>query len=183
MTKWEIPSSETQGHIERARQSLNGQKNMGQRKVKNSEKSPWGQCLTRPVPNGRRCSDFWLVPENFCVFLPNQKAERWQLFGTGLVRHCPQGLFSLFFTFLRAIFFCPFRLSLTPTIYPWVSEDGEILATTNARWKWATAKIVNENTYNSSSIKRVTKKFLEVSPCSHAKQRQRKVCCTCKVAF
>ena len=23
------------------------------RKVKNGEKSPWGQCLTRPVPNGR----------------------------------------------------------------------------------------------------------------------------------
>ena len=31
---------------------------MAQRKVKNGEKSPWGQCLTRPVPNGRRRSDF-----------------------------------------------------------------------------------------------------------------------------
>ena len=38
-----------------------------------------------------------------------------------------------------------------------------------------TVKIVNENTYNSSFIKRVTKKFLEVSPCSRAKQRQRNV--------
>ena len=41
-------------------------------------------------------------------------------------------------------------------------------------------------TFNSS-IKRVTRKFLEVSRCSRAKQRQRnvqkKVCCTCKVAF
>ena len=65
------------------------------------------------------------VPENFCVFLPNQKSERRRPFGTGLVRHCPQGLFLPFFTFLRAIFFCPFiRLSLTPgTICPWVSED------------------------------------------------------------
>ena len=27
---------------------------MARRKVKNGEKSPWGQCLTRPVPNGRR---------------------------------------------------------------------------------------------------------------------------------
>ena len=27
---------------------------MAQRKVKNGEKSPWGQCLTRPVPNGHR---------------------------------------------------------------------------------------------------------------------------------
>ena len=38
-----------------------------------------------------------------------------------------------------------------------------------------------------SSIKRVTKTFLEVSRCSRAKQLQRnvqkKVCCTCKVAF
>ena len=39
---------------------------MAQRKVKNGEKSPWGQCLTRPVPNGRRHSGFWLVPENLC---------------------------------------------------------------------------------------------------------------------
>ena len=48
-------------------------------------------------------------------------------------------------------------------------------------------KKVNENTYDISSIKRVTKKFLEVSRCSRAKQRQRnvqkKVCCTCKAAF
>ena len=35
-------------------------------------------------------------------------------------------------------------------------------------------KKVNENTY-ISSIKRVTKKFLEVSCCSRAKQRQRNV--------
>ena len=36
-------------------------------------------------------------------------------------------------------------------------------------------KKVNENTYDMSSIKRVTKKFLEVSRCSRAKQRQRNV--------
>ena len=36
-------------------------------------------------------------------------------------------------------------------------------------------KIVNENTYDISSIKRETKKFLEVSRCSRAKQRQRNV--------
>ena len=34
-------------------------------------------------------------------------------------------------------------------------------------------KKVNENTYNISSIKRITKKFLEVSRCSRAKPRQR----------
>ena len=33
-------------------------------------------------------------------------------------------LFSQFFTFLRAIFFRLFSLSLAPTICPWVSEDG-----------------------------------------------------------
>ena len=33
-------------------------KYMARRKVKNGEKSPWGQCLTRPVPNGRRRSGF-----------------------------------------------------------------------------------------------------------------------------
>ena len=33
----------------------------------------------------------------------------------------------------------------------------------------------SENTYDISSIKRVTKKFLEVSRCSRVKQRQRNV--------
>ena len=36
-------------------------------------------------------------------------------------------------------------------------------------------KKVNKNTYDISSIKRVTKKFLEVSRCSRAKQQQRNV--------
>ena len=60
------------------------------------------------------------------VFGPNQKAERRRPFGTGLVRHCLQGLFSPFFSFLRAIFCRPFRLCLAPTICPWVSEDAPI---------------------------------------------------------
>ena len=34
-------------------------------------------------------------------------------------------------------------------------------------------KKVNENTYDISNVKRVTRKFLEVSLCSCAKQRQR----------
>ena len=54
-------SSETQGQIVGARESLNGRENMARRKVKNGEKSPWGQCLTRPVPNCRDRSGFWLV--------------------------------------------------------------------------------------------------------------------------
>ena len=100
-------SLETQGQIVGAWESLNGWKNMAWRKVKNGEKSPWEQCLTRPVLNGHRRSSFWLVPENFCVFLPNQKPERRRPFGTGLVRHCLQGLFSPFFTFLLCHIFPP----------------------------------------------------------------------------
>ena len=37
------PSSETQGQIVGPRESLNGRKNKARRKVKNGEKSPWGQ--------------------------------------------------------------------------------------------------------------------------------------------
>ena len=36
-------------------------------------------------------------------------------------------------------------------------------------------KKVSENTYDISSIKRVTKKFVEVSRCSRTKQQQRNV--------
>ena len=36
-------------------------------------------------------------------------------------------------------------------------------------------KKVNNNSYDISSIKRVTRKFLEVSHCGRAKQRQRNV--------
>ena len=97
--------------------------NKARRKLKNGEKSPWGQCLTGPVPNGRHRSGFWLAPENLCFSGTNQKPERWRPFGTGLIRHCPQGLFSPFFAFLRALFFHSIRLSLAPTICPWVSED------------------------------------------------------------
>ena len=48
-------------------------------------------------------------------------------------------------------------------------------------------KKVNKNTYDLSFKKHETKKFLEVSHCSHAKQCQRnvqkKICRTCKIAF
>ena len=38
--------------------SKRAKKYMKRRKVKNGEKSPWGECLTRPVPNGRCRSGF-----------------------------------------------------------------------------------------------------------------------------
>ena len=48
-------------------------------------------------------------------------------------------------------------------------------------------KKVNKNTYDISFIKRVTRKFLEVSRCSRAKKTAKKctkkMCCTCKVTF
>ena len=43
------------GHEEKSKRA---EKYMARRKVKNGEKSPCGQCLTRPVPNGRRRSGF-----------------------------------------------------------------------------------------------------------------------------
>ena len=49
------PSSETQRQIVSAKESLNGRKNMARRRVKNGEKSPWGQCLTS---SSRRRSAF-----------------------------------------------------------------------------------------------------------------------------
>ena len=47
-------------------------------------------------------------------------------------------------------------------------------------------KTVNKNMYDISSIKRVTRTFLEVSRCCRAKnskEMSKNVCCTCKVAF
>ena len=44
-------------------------------------------------------------------------------------------------------------------------------------------KKVNKNTYDISSIKRVSRKLLEVSRCSRAKQRQRKCAARAKLLF
>ena len=48
-----------------------------------------------------------LASDWLCFSGTNQKPERRPPFGTGLVRHCPQGLFSPFFTFLRSIYIFP----------------------------------------------------------------------------
>ena len=52
--------------------------------------------------------------------------------------------------------------------------SGGMLAATRVKMSDSEKK-VNKNTYDISSIKRVTRKFLEVSRCSRAKQRQRNV--------
>ena len=44
-------SSETQGQIKGARESLNGRKNLTRRKVKNGEKSPWVSEDVQPPPS------------------------------------------------------------------------------------------------------------------------------------
>ena len=51
------------------------------------------------------------------------KSKRAGKYGTKKSKERREELFSPFFTFLRATFFRPFRLSLDPTICPWVSED------------------------------------------------------------
>ena len=99
----------------------------GTKKSKERREEPLGTMCYQT--SSKRSPPFCLLigQKNTKVFwhnLPNQKAERRRPFGTGLVRHCPQGLFSPFFTFLRAIFSRPFRLSVAPTICPWVSEDA-----------------------------------------------------------
>ena len=49
---------------------------------------------------------------------------RYLIFTNIIITYCLGPGCSPFFTFLRAIFFCPFSLSLAPTIHPWVSKDG-----------------------------------------------------------
>ena len=94
----------------------------GTKKSKEQREEPLGTMSYQT--SSKRSPPFWLLIGARKRFSgTNQNPERWRPFGTGLVRHCPQGLFSPFFTFLRAKFFRLFRLSLAPTICPWVSKD------------------------------------------------------------
>ena len=72
-------------------------------------------------------------PENLCFSGTNQKPERRRPFRTGLVRHCPQGLFSPFFTFLRALFFGRLDFSSPPLSAPGSPRMGIRLLTTSGR--------------------------------------------------
>ena len=64
-----------------------------------------GAIISMEPPTGKGQTVY--VPEKRKFSGTNQKPERRRPFGTGLVRHCPQGLFSPFFTFLRAFFARP----------------------------------------------------------------------------
>ena len=98
--------------------------NNGTKKSKERREEPLGTMSYQT--SSKRSPPFWLLIGTRVFSGTNQKPERRRPFGTVLVRHCPQGLFSPFFTFLRAIIFRPLRFSLAPTICPWVSEDAPI---------------------------------------------------------
>ena len=58
----------------------------------------------------------------------------------------------------------------------WICSGGEKMRNTSGHLrKWQAVKNVNKNMYDISSIERVTRKFLDLSRCSRAKQRQRNV--------
>ena len=96
----------------------------GTKKSKERQKEPLGTMSYQT--SSKRLPPFCLLigQKNTKVFWHQSEAKTAVAFGTGLVRHCPLGVFSPFFTFLHAIFFCPFRLFLAPNICPWVSEDA-----------------------------------------------------------
>ena len=98
------------GRIVGARESLNGWKNKAQKKSKERPEEALGTMSYQT--SSKRSPPFWLLIG----------ARKTQLLAP-IRRHCPQGLFWPFFTFLCALFFHPFRLSLAPTICPWVSKD------------------------------------------------------------
>ena len=54
-----------------------------------------------------------------------------------------------------------------------------MLAATKVKMSGSEKKKVNKNTYDITSIKRVTRKFLDVSRCSRAKQQQSNVQIKC----
>ena len=84
-----------------ARESLNGWKNIyGTKKSKERREEPLGTMSYQT--SSKRWPPFWLLIG----------ARKTQVFKFP------------FFTFLRAIFSRPFRLSLVPTISPRVSEDA-----------------------------------------------------------
>ena len=99
------PSSETQGQIVGARESLNGRKNFGTKKSKERREEPLRTMSYQT--SSKRSPPFCLLigQKNSKVFWHRSEVR------------------TAFFTFLLAIFSRPFRLSLAPSICPWVSED------------------------------------------------------------
>ena len=93
-------------------------------KSKERREEPLGTMSYQTI--SKRSPPFWLLigARKLVFFWHQSEARTAATVGTGLVRHCPQGLFSPFFTFLRSIYiFPPVQTFLTPFICPWVSKD------------------------------------------------------------
>ena len=79
--------------------------------------------------SSKRSPPFWLLigQKNTKVFWHQSEARTAATVWNWSGKTFSQGIFSPFFTFLlRAIFSRSFRLSLAPTICPWVSEDDTL---------------------------------------------------------
>ena len=96
----------------------------GTKKSKERREEPLGTKSYQT--SSKRSQPFWMLigARKLLCFSAQSEARMaatvWNWSGKTL----SPGIFSPFFTFLRAIFFRPFTLSLAPTICPWVSENG-----------------------------------------------------------
>ena len=88
------------------RKSKRAQK-CGAKKSKEWQEEPLGTMSYQT--SSKRLPPFWLLigARKTQVFWHQWEPERRRPFGTGLVRHCPQGLFSPFFTFLHSTYIFP----------------------------------------------------------------------------
>ena len=118
-------SSETQGQIKGARESLNGRKHIyGTKKSKERREEPLGTMSYQT--SSKRSPPFWLLigARKTQVFWHQSQARTaatvWNWSGKTL---SPGALLAVLYFSSFHIFFCPFRLFLVPTICPWVSED------------------------------------------------------------
>ena len=118
-------SSETQGQIKGARESLNGRENIyGTKKSKERREEPLGTMSYQT--SSKRSPPFWpLIGARKLVFFCHQSEARtaatvWNWSGKTL---SPGALLAVLYFSSCHIFFRPFRLFLVPTICPWVSED------------------------------------------------------------
>ena len=91
------PSSGTQGQIVGGMESLYGWKRKTtRRKVRNRVKSPWGQCVTRPVVNGRGRSGFLKAFVFFCAIRGQQTLESFRVQAKYITFSCSPYLSWLF---------------------------------------------------------------------------------------
>ena len=123
-----VTSSETQGQIVGARESLNGRKNMARRRKTKERRVELLGTMSYQT-SSKRSPPFWLLirQKNTKVFRHQSEARTaatvWDWSGKTL---SPGALLALLYFFSSCHIFRPFRLSFAPTICPWVSEDGYV---------------------------------------------------------